>query len=176
MENEHSRGPQPELESEPGRSANPEDKAWPVHIDVYLDNDTTSPPEFRVESSMPSYTEQGQNKKIIKFENNNRPGFKIHFHLHDKTGQGYEFVRNADDAVWSKIGKTCPQSEVQEVFEPRRTKSDGTFGVPMLVVYYPNENNIGRFQYTLNVVKPGSTTPLQLDPGGDGLNGPRTLR
>jgi hypothetical protein len=102
--------------------------------------------------------------------------FKIHFHLHDLTGQGYEFAGNADDAVWSQVGDTCPQNEAHEVFQPKRTKRDGPFDVPMLVVYYPNDKKVGRFRYTLNVSKTGRAPYLPLDPGGDGLNGPKTFR
>lgn len=154
---------------------------WKVQVDVYLKDDTTNPPEFRVESALPSYPEKpGDN--ILVFNNNGRPGFEILFHLHDLTGKGYRFPRNRDDAVWSKIGDECPEMEPDEadrVFRPVRVfEPDGD----KLIVENDNEkkrdgNPIGRFRYTLNVTtKENGTGPyLHLDPGGDDMNGPTSI-
>ena len=177
MSNEHmhGRGPEPERNMKRGASALGPIDPWKVQLDVYLEDDS-DPPKFRVESCLPSY-EAKPGDKILEFHNNNRPGFEIHFHLHDLTGKGYKFPRNEDDAVWSQIGDQCPTTEMHEVFEPKRVvQPDQT----MLVVQNDNDkksgNPIGRFRYTLNVSTTGSRPYLPLDPGGDDLNGPRTLR
>ena len=177
MDHEQSQAPQPEL-SDAELAGDHEEKAWPVHIDVYLDDDTRPNPRFEIISTLPSY-QNAKGEEILEFKNNHRPGFKIHFHLRDRTGKGYGFPTSAEDAVWSRIGDECPGSKVNQVFDPKRVVPRGPFGVPMLVVYMANEQvdgePIGRFQYTLNVVKDGGT-PLPLDPGGDAGNGPRTFR
>ena len=85
---------------------------WKVQVDVYLEDDTTDPPTFRIESCLPSYEEKpGDN--ILVFHNNGRPGFQMIFHLHDRTDKGYRFPRQESDAVWSKIGDDCPLDEAK---------------------------------------------------------------
>lgn len=173
MNDEHGR--ERGLQPEPNAAVMGPNEPWTVQVDVYLEDDTTDPPKFRIDSCLPSYDEKGD--KILEFHNNNRPGFEVHFHLHDMTGKGYVFPKHEDDAVWSKIGNQCPETEAHEVFEPKRVvQPDQT----MLVVKNDNDKKngspIGRFRYTLNVSTTGRSPYLPLDPGGDDMNGPRTLR
>ena len=169
---EHSKGPQPQPQAEERGLQNGD--PWLVQVDVYLEDDTTTPPTFRVESCLPNKVRQfgGRDEKYLVFENNLRPGFKILFQLHDLTTHGgYTFPRRPDDAVWSKIGEDCPHagtSEGNEVFDPVRIiEPDRT----TLVVRFENTNPIGDFRYTLNVTKTGERPFLELDPGGTGMNG-----
>ena len=168
--------PKSKAGAKPRTTARGPREKWKVQVDVYLEDDTTDPPRFRIETCLPCYDAK-PGDKIMVFNNNGRPGFEIHFHLHDLTMQGYRFARSRDDAVWSRIGDDCPTTEAHEVFEVERVvEPDGT----MLVVRNENDrrNNkpLGRFRYTLNVTTTGREPYLPLDPGGDDLNGPRTLR
>lgn len=176
MINDIPQAPTLELDSTAQQNGNDENKAWPAHIDVYLEDDSGPKPTFHIESSLPSY-KNAKGEEILKFENRHRPGFKLHFHLHDGTGKGYEFPNDPEDAIWSQAGSNCPQSKVNNVFTPLRVVDRGPFEVPMLVVYLENEKvdgaPIGLFKYSLNVVKVAGQQPLCLDPGGDAGNGPR---
>lgn len=174
MTDGQSQGPRPEPQSVERTGGG--GKPWTVEIDVYLiSDDDPSSPVFEVVSCLPAYEKDGE--KYLVFENNCRPGFDIHFHLHDRTGKGYRFPRHENDAVWSKIGTDCPRSEEHAVLEPRRVvEPDGT----MLVVHNRNDkkdgNPIGQFRYTLNVSTTGRSPYLPLDPGGDDRNGGSTFR
>lgn len=164
------------LEERPEERAAGAGKPWTVEIDVYLVSDADpAAPEFRVESCLESYDEGGE--KYLVFRNNCRPGFDIHFQLHDLTNKGYRFPRHEDDSVWSKIGTDCPKSEAHEVLTPKRVvEPDGT----MLVAHNRNDKrngrNIGKFRYALNVSTTGRAPYLSLDPGGDDMNGGISFR
>ena len=150
-------------------------KPWAVQIDVYLDDDSGPKPQFRVMSCLQSY-ENDCGDTYVVFENKCRPGFEIIFQLHDLTGKGYTFPKDADDAVWSKMGDDCPDEAWSKdkryaesrVFTPLRVMQPDQLS---LVVKNDNEkkadgNPIGRFKYTLNVGKGGAKPYLPLDPGG----------
>ncbi|HET7317045.1 MAG TPA: hypothetical protein VFI88_06450 [Sphingomicrobium sp.] len=165
--NDHSRGPQPQecMELRGLQKGEP----WQVQIDVYLDS--VEPLKFRVESCLPQKDQNGE--KYVIFENKLRPGFRILFQLHTMTGEdpateGYAFPKRGDDAIWSRIGEECPREYCEnKVFQPERVvEPDRT----TLVVRFENKEAIGDFRYTLNLVKSGAE-PLQLDPGGTGMNG-----
>lgn len=138
---------------------------WQVDVDVYLDDMTTEPPTFRIES----YLQSGPGGPLV-FHNNHRPGFDIHFHLHDPNGTGYRFPQHSNRraAVWSRMGDAaCPSQEVCEVLDPRRVEPDRM----TLVAHNPNRDElVGRFGYVLRVVKDGDWK--RLDPIGDNQNGP----
>jgi hypothetical protein len=134
-------------------------------VDVILRSD--NPLDFDI---VPNGLPKGPNGELV-FENNNHPGFQIQFHLQDPNGLDYLFPPNSDkeEAVWSKLGSgACPTSGMWEVFEPIRVVPQRT----TLVVHNPNPSPAqGKFGYTLRVTN-GSRW-LDLDPGGDNLNGPR---
>ncbi len=165
--NDHLRGPQPQqgMELRGLQKGEP----WQVQIDVYLDS--VRPLKFRVESCLPQKDQNGE--KYVIFENKLRPGFRILFQLHtmkeeDPATEGYTFPKRADDAIWSRKGADCPTEYcADKVFQPERVlEPDQT----TLVVRFENTEAIGDFRYTLNLVKSGAD-PLQLDPGGTGMNG-----
>jgi hypothetical protein len=166
--NEHSNHPQPGLghHSFPQR----EDDPWLVQVDVFLD-DVKNPknPKFRLRSCLPQEKRNvnGKEERYLIFTNYDRNGFKIFFQLHDKTGGNYCFPNKADDAVWSKTGKKCPDEAwaTNTVFQPVEVIDGKT-----LVVEFPNKTVIGDFRYTLRVTNDGGSTYVDLDPGGTGNN------
>lgn len=172
---DYSKGkdPQPSMEAR-GLAKN---EPWQVQVDVYLEDDSTDPPKFRVESCLPHKIRdfKGKDEKYLVFHNNHRPGFRILFQLHDLTAGGaYRFPKVARDAVWSKIGDECPRKgswEKSEVFNVERVSNE-----TLLVVRFENERIIGDFRYTLNVTKTGDQPYLELDPGGTGMNGQPIFR
>jgi hypothetical protein len=137
---------------------------WTVDVDVYITADGT-PPKFEIQS----YLQSGPNK-LLRFENNGRPGFKILFRLHDQTDSGYTFAPKARDAISSKCGPypgTCPEAGINDVFKPVRIVGGTT-----LVVENPNPHPAqGTFGYTLFVTKTGDRPYQPLDPGGENQNG-----
>jgi hypothetical protein len=179
MTDEHSKGPQPKLMPESLVEALKSARPWQVQIDVYLEDDESDPPVFRIESCLPLSPASTKADKILLFENNHRPGFEILFHLWDLTGKGYRFPQNAKDAIWSKIGNDCPEEEAYEVLRPIRTGDDPHSGLPMLVVFNENDKRdgkeIGQFRYSLNVTRDGGANVVHLDPGGDDQNGMRSF-
>lgn len=155
----------------------PKGEPWLVQVDVYLDS--VDPLAFHLESCLPQEVRNfgGKNENYLVFNNHCRPGFKILFELHDltntdPTANGYRFPHKADDAIWSQRGDECPRQYCKDiVLEPVRVvEPNGT----TLVVEFKNEKlndqPVGDFRYTLNVMKDGAQ-PLQLDPGGTGNNG-----
>jgi len=154
-----------------------QDKPWQIQMDVYLEDDQSDPPKFRIECPLP-IKEVKPGETYVVFQNKCRPGFDILFHLHDETHKGYTFPKHADEAVWSKIGTTCPDERwgKNEVLSPKRVLPDGL----TLVVNNNNDKKedgspIGLFRYTLNVGLNGEKPYLQLDPGGDDQNGMRSF-
>ena len=137
---------------------------WDVDVDLYLYPEDHDPP-FRLDSYLQS--EPGGD---LVFSNRRRPGFIVKFHLHDETGEGYEFPKpsHEHEALWSRAGEGCPppNSGQWEEFEAIRIiNSQKT-----LVVRNLNETKT-KFGYTLRVTKDGGKTFRDLDPGGDNLNG-----
>jgi len=165
--NDHSRGPETRQSME--LRGTPKGEPWLVQVDVYLDR--VDPLEFRVESCLPQKSQNGENYLI--FENKLRPGYRILFQLHtmteeDPATEGYAFPKKGDDAIWSQKGPACPKEYCKDkVFEPERVVEPD---LTTLVVRFRNDEAIGDFRYTLNVIKDGAK-PLQLDPGGTGMNG-----
>ena len=153
-------------ENEPGlRYTDTEEAArfepWTVEVDVHL-LEASNPPKFCIESFL-----KDPDDKLV-FNNNGRPGFKIVFHLHDETGEGFRFPeeRDKDEAVWSQLGSTCPKRKVLDVLKPIRIFDDGT----KLTVHNPNPHPPqGEFTYTLRVTN--GRKWLDLDPGGVNQNG-----
>lgn len=137
---------------------------WTVDVDVFITADG-NPPKFEIQS----YLQSGPDK-LLRFENNGRPGFKVLFQLHDQTGSGYTFAPKARDAISSKCGSypgTCPGPGSDEVFKPVRIVGGTT-----LVVNNPNPHPAqGTFGYTLFVTKTGDKPYQALDPGGENQNG-----
>lgn len=156
----------PESESSSGKGAGESTakRPWDIDVDIHLKKGCPNP-QFEIYTSLP--TSNGE----IVFKNNHRPGFNIRFNLYDETGEGYTFPPQAkvDDACWSKIGTTCPQSACKDVFKPLRVISGTT-----LEVFNDNPSPpLGAFKYSLRVTKDGGATYCDLDPGGADQNGPR---
>ena len=144
---------------------------WEAEIDVTLTDDG-SPPQFEIATCLP--TDGAGN---IIFNNAGRPGFKLKFRLYDNTnggnGSGYAFPQGANnqDALWSKVEAVgCPASGVWEVF-PQNSIVVTDNGATLMVLNPNPSPPQGTFRYTLNVIKPGATAYLPLDPGGTNNNG-----
>ena len=145
-------------------------RPWDVEVDIYLTKGCPDP-EFEIRTTLPIDPATGN----IIFQNNRRPGFNIKFNLFDETGSGYVFPSQpqVQQACWSQLGTSCPQTSVWQVFDPRRVSNHGQ----TLEVYNQNPsqsggNGLGPFKYTLRVTNDGGATYCDLDPGGDDQNGP----
>lgn len=137
---------------------------WTVDVDVYLEQ--VDPLVFHIESPIQSAPD-----RELVFHNNCHPGFDVVFHFHDDTGDpdGYSFVDDKQDAVWSQKGDGpayCPTVRMNDIFQPLRlTESRMT-----LVAFNPNSGEAtGKFQYALNVTNGRRT--VSIDPGGNNMNG-----
>ncbi|HEX6218949.1 MAG TPA: hypothetical protein VFZ35_06710, partial [Sphingomicrobium sp.] len=77
---------------------------WEVDVDVYVHPEDHDPP-FEIESYL--QTKEGGN---LQFYNRGRHGFFVRFHLHDLTGEGYQWPRpsDIDKALRSSPGEGCP--------------------------------------------------------------------
>lgn len=158
-----------------------------VFVDVYIDDPTTDPPQFRVVPSRknpdqlptkPNPVNPGRPEII--FHNNGNPGFNIHFELKGNT-HGYFFPTTEEeipDAVWSKCGSECPaEGRVHEVFEPRQVEETGYPPEPRILIVH--NRNPGpppgqrKFKYNLRVTN--GTDWKNLDPPGDNTNGSYVL-
>lgn len=165
---------EPQYEQEAIERRLPKGQPWEVDIDVYLYDASDPKDGFKVKSVLPIEIDDSDPPiEYIIFENKGRPGFKLLFHLHDETGQNYQFAENKDDAIWSREGDDkCPDEAEHAVLEPVRVK-DGT----LLVVKNENDEKdgkkIGKFRYTLRVGKGGKPPYIPLDPGGVDQDGPR---
>lgn len=146
-----------------------------VFVDVYIDN--PDPLRFRVVQS-PKNDPQLPTKANgdLIFENDEHPGFDIHFELQGDT-HGYFFPHDNDKkkAVWSQFGTDCPTGPqgVWDVFKPVRTVHSpcNPPEIRTLIVHNRNANADGDFMYNLRVVN-GAGDWLPLDPGGTNTNGP----
>ena len=142
---------------------------WTVAVDVYL-KDVYLDEAGRRRGRFTLETPMAKNKDDdLVFENRGRPGFNVVFNLHDETGGGYGFPKQADkeEAVWSRYGPDCPDSEVRQVFRPLRIEDEG------MTLVVRNENPApagGPFKYSLRVTNDGTNYVL-LDPGGVNENG-----
>lgn len=137
---------------------------WDVDVDVYLYGPAADPP-FRIDS----YLQSSPGGDLV-FNNRNRPGFIVKFHLHDETGEGYEFPRppRHEDGLWSKMGEGCPPKDhgQWEEFQSLRVEHNRK----TLVVRNLNQTKT-KFGYTLRVTKDDGGSYWDLDPGGDNQNG-----
>ena len=138
---------------------------WDVDVDLYLYAEDHDPP-FRLDS----YLQQEPGGNLV-FNNRRRPGFIVKFHLHDETGEEYQFPKTSHEheALWSRIGEGCPPNNYGkqwEEFEALRITNNRQ----TLVVRNLNKTPT-KFGYTLRVTKDDGKTYRDLDPGGDNLNG-----
>lgn len=141
-----------------------------VRINVRIDS--VNPLRFSVEPVSKGLPKD-PNGKILFKNKKDEDGFKIFFDLVDPPE---DYVWPDDDdiaqAVWSKLGSTCPTQGVWDVFEPLRSDNNRK----TLVVNNPNPSPAqGEFQYTLRVVN-GRGDYLDLDPGGINQNGGHDLQ
>ena len=146
----------------------PKRPPWKVDVDVCLYG-VNENPAFEIKS----YLQDASNGNL-QFHNQGRPGFEIHFELHDETGEQYRFPRRSADALLSSEGKGCPVvgSGQWTEFTAHRIEKNGS----VLVVRNLNskKNPTGgkiEFGYTLRVTKDDGATYWELDPGGDNWNG-----
>jgi hypothetical protein len=158
-----------------GHQNHPQD-AWDATIDVFLNSVGPAPnyqADFDILTCLPVDWDGSDPNPTIFFFNRGRPGFKITFRLFDNTnggaGTNYQFANNKDDAIWSKLGDTCPTGAVHDVFAKKDVVvQSGT----TLLVKNPNDNScLGNFKYTLNVAIGGNGPYVHLDPGGQNMNG-----
>lgn len=137
---------------------------WEVDVDVYVYGENDDPP-FRIDSYL-----QSDPKGDLVFYNRRRPGFIVKFHLHDESGEGYQFPRPPDEkeGLWSKAGEGCPPADCGqwEEFTSLRIENNRK----TLVVRNLNKTKT-KFGYTLRVTRDDGETYRDLDPGGDNQNG-----
>lgn len=146
--------------------AKPEPKD--VWVDVHIDNPDSKPPLFHFTSKDLTV---GPNN-VLTFNNNGHPGFYVHYRLVDPR-HGYTFPGPAingylDEALYSKVGKGCPDAPPQWGQFTAYAVNGTTLE---LTVWNKNESNAD-FAYTLRVTKDGGANYLPLDPGGINNNGP----
>lgn len=158
-----------------------------VFVDVYIDDPTNDPPEFRVELSAKNNpqlpTQQNPanpDQPEIVFHNDHHPGFEIHFELKGNT-HGYFFPppSQMDDAVWSKCGTVCPMGPraIHDVFRAIRVDETGYPPERRILIVRNNNPEVppgskqgqGKFMYNLRVTN--GTDWRNLDPPGDNTNG-----
>ncbi len=143
---------------------NPKDAV--VEVELHSDN----PIDFTVTSTDLPIDAKG----CLIFCNDHHPGFHIHFKFSDMTNAGYLFPPNNDkqEAVWSKLGASCPESPAHDIFTVISVCQDQK----TLKVHNRNpEPALGEFHYTLRVTKDGGASYLPLDPGGFNQNGPSLM-
>lgn len=149
--------------------------AWEVIVDVFLNSvGPDGKPDFDVQTCLPIKFVAGDAHPQIQFDNAGRPGFWIKFRFFDNTnggaGSGYRFPNHDADAVWSKVGTSCPTDAVDEIF-PKRYLDVQDGGLTLLAFNpnpYPAQDT---FRYTLNVSTNGKKPYVHLDPGGRNMNG-----
>jgi len=161
-----------EAQGGPAIDAGKPTKAWEAEVDVYLKS--VNPLNFELATCLPV-----DNAGNIVFYNNGRPGFMISFRLFDDTnngnGSGYVFPNPPDPpnqkakwAMWSSQGAGCPAPECGQwpEFTTVNVKDQGT----TLVVHNTNSTQT-LFGYTLRVTNDNGATFVDLDPGGNNMNG-----
>lgn len=140
-----------------------------VTVTVVLKSD--NPLEFDIESDDLPKDEKGN----LVFKNNDHPGFQVEFELDDKMNLGYLFPPNAlkKDAVWSKLGTSCPTAACDEVLKVTSVRPHRKAVVALNMNADPI---LGEFRYSLQVAKTNGPPYLSLDPGGVNQNGPTSPR
>lgn len=124
-------------------------------------------PPFKISSTdLP----MGRDSELI-FRNHGHPGFRVHFELQEPT-HGYLFPPNKTraEAVWSQMGAdACPETQIWDVFRALEVSPDRK----TLTVRNGNvhKEELGKFTYTLRVVRDDPLDWMELDPGGDNQNG-----
>ena len=149
-----------------------------VFIDVYIESVTPSL-KFHVEPSPVNNPPLLTGPNGIIFRNDHHAGFDIYFQLQGNTF-GYYFPNDKHEAVWSQKGSVCPSQGVWDILKPVKV-FDPPYPIPprqRTTLWAKNPNpgpapGQGRFQYNLRVTD--GTNWLELDPGGDNMNGPQEL-
>ena len=141
------------------------DSSWTVGVDVYLEDATSVPPKFNIQTCLPTKA----NGDIV-FNNSGRHGFTLLYHLHDLTNSGYHFPGppHVDDGLWSRQGAGCPPDNYGKQWS-EFTSLRVTDGGMTLIIRNFNDTQT-EFGYLLRVTK-DDRTYLALDPGGDNNNG-----
>lgn len=104
----------------------------------------------------------------IKFENFDNPGYVVYFKIKDVHQTGLRFRPDAEDALWVNAGLGNPPPDSQwPGFVPLSVENDEK----KLIVYCRNKLPKQKFKFTLRFLGPNG--PIDWDPIGDGLNGPR---
>jgi hypothetical protein len=155
--------------NKPHKNGPKKDHPWEVTIDIYLNAVATDgTPDFDVQTCLPTDWPSKDQNPTVNFCNDGRNGFRITFRFYDNTGSAnpYIFLKDADDAVWSVPGDSCPTSKCSLVFSQANRVDDTT-----LSVLNPNKDVLGPFQYALRVSNDKEKTVVTLDPGGNNMNG-----
>jgi hypothetical protein len=162
-------GPASGHKNKPHQNGPKADHPWEVTIDVYLNSVAADgTPDFDVQTCLPTDWSSKDRNPTVNFYNDGRNGFRITFRFYDNTGStnSYIFLKNANDAVWSAVGSTCPTQKCSEVFTQPKRVDDTTLSVLNL-----NKDVLGQFQYALRVSNDQEKTVVTLDPGGNNMNG-----
>lgn len=160
---------------------NKPDKRWTIDVDVYL-YEAGPPAVFDVDTCLPSVDDPHDSNRRIVFHNSGRPGFMLRYRLFDNTnngnGSGYVFpsppgpdhVRDPLQwAMWSREGHDCPPAGYHaqwDEFTSVEVQDNGT----TLLVWNKNQK-AAEFAYTLRVTNDGGQSYVDLDPGGNNMNG-----
>jgi hypothetical protein len=158
-------------------------RQWAVDVDVYLN--AVGPgnvADFEVVTCLPVENSAPDPHGRIVFRNNGRPGFTINFRLFDNTndgnGSGYVFpdppgpkrVGNHQKwAMWSRIGEGCPPADYADQWEEFTSTDVLDEGATLVVRNLNNTSTL--FGYTLRVTNDEGQTFVNLDPGGNNMNG-----
>ncbi len=157
------------------------DKPWTVDVDVYLYS-AGPPAEFTIDTCLPVEPCGGDPHGRIVFSNKGRDGFNVVFRLFDNTnggdGSGYVFPdppgpKHVSDrkkwALWSREGEGCPPEGYADQWSEFTSTSVTDQGQTLIV---RNKNSFcALFGYTLRVTNDGGATFVNLDPGGNNMNG-----
>jgi hypothetical protein len=157
------------------------DNPWTVDVDVYLYS-VGPPAEFTVDTCLPVELDCDDPHGRIVFRNNGRDGFNLVFRLFDNTnggeGSGYVFPdppgpKHVSDhnkwALWSKEGEGCPPAGYADQWSEFTSTSVTDQGQTLIV---RNKNSTRTlFGYTLRVTNDDGQTFVNLDPGGNNMNG-----
>src|SRR3990170_7804258 len=148
-----------------------------VTIEVNVINDPSKPGRVWFELGY-KHVFSGQK---LKFQNEDHPGFWVHFNIVDDIGSGCTFLPNLLDAMWVEpISSTppysCPTAPVHWG-EFQATGYGGNVNHPdyTTLVVRNFKDTPTLFAFTLRFHKPGWPTPIDYDPIGDNQNGPRTF-
>lgn len=156
-------------------------KAWEIDVDVYL-NSVGPPAQFKLDTCLPTEPDGTDPNERIVFRNKGRPGFTINFRLFDDTndgnGSGYVFPdppgpRHVSDpkqwAMWSREGQGCPPPGYADQWSEFTSVDVQDNGQTLVVRNLNNTRTL--FGYTLRVTNNDGQTFVELDPGGNNMNG-----